>query len=73
MHEVKGLQMLSRRNIWKSFTCDRGPIVQVTNKKRISHSLGLKKSTANLIRLKEMVVLDMCQPEMCFDRLEKQP
>ena len=39
----------------------------------ISHSLGLKKSTANQIQLNEMVVLDMCQPEMCFDRLEKQP
>ena len=38
-----------------------------------SHSLGLQKSTANQIRLNETVVLDMWQPEMCFDRLEKQP
>ena len=41
--------------------------------KEISHSLGLQKSTANQIRLNEMVVLDMWQPEMYFDRLEKQP
>ena len=37
------------------------------------NSLGLQKSTANQIRLKEMVVLDMWQPVMCFDHLEKQP
>ena len=41
--------------------------------KELSHSLGLKKSTANQIGLNEIVVLDMCQAEMCFDRLEKQP
>ena len=39
----------------------------------MSLSLGLQKSTANQIRLSEMVVLDIWQPEMCFDRLEKQP
>ena len=39
----------------------------------LAHSLGLQKSTANQIRLNEMVALDMWQPEMCFDRLEKQP
>ena len=39
----------------------------------ISLSLGLQKSTANQIRLNEMVVLDIWQTEMCFDRLEKQP
>ena len=32
-----------------------------------------ENSTANQIRLNEMVVLDMWQPEMCFGRLKKQP
>ena len=41
-----------------SFKCDRGPIFQVTNTE-ISHSLGLQKSTANQIRLNEIVVLGM--------------
>ena len=38
-----------------------------------SHSLCLQKSTANQIRLNEIVVLDMWQPNICVDRLEKQP
>ena len=59
--------------ILKSFKCDRGPLFQVKIWKEISNSSGLQKSTANQIRLNEMVVFDMWQPEMCFDWLEKQP
>ena len=38
----------------------------------ISNSLGLQKSTANQIRMNEIVVLDMWQPKICVARLEKQ-
>ena len=55
---------VSRGNTWKSFKCDRGPIFRLHIWTEISHSLGLQKSTANQIRLNEMVVLDMWQPEL---------
>ena len=46
----------------------QGPIFQLQIWTEISHSLGLQKSTANQIRLNDMVVSDMWQLEMCFDR-----
>ena len=70
---VKGLRMVSQRNTLKSFKCDRDPICRLQIWIEISHRLGLQKSTVNQIRLNEMLVLDMWQPEMCFDRLENQP
>ena len=43
----------------KAFKFDRGPIFQVTNLNRNHTQLSLQKSTANQIRLNEMLVLDM--------------
>ena len=74
MLKVKGLRMLSRRNTWKSFKCDRVQFLgyKFEQKSHTAYAFA-ENSTDNQIRLNEMVVLDMWQPEMCFDRLEKQP
>ena len=73
IYKVKGLRMVSRELHESHLNVTGVQFFRLQIWTEISHSLGLQKFTVNQIRLNETLVLDMWQPEMCFDRLEKQP